>query len=177
MSIELAKELVKSTLIPKELRTIPNILLLIDASKKLGCSVLELAGNSYIQNDKFCLGSSFLISRANSSDEIDCIQYTVTDLDNDDVMVTAYATKKDGLKVQSSVSLSTARERWPSNELYKSRSLAIHLLKLRSSCWLIRAHLPHLTSTSLTTREEQIDIAQKKTTNNFITNFNKQMKD
>ncbi len=172
MSLELAKELSKSNLIPEPFRTIANAFLLIDASKKLGCCVLELANNSYIKNGKFCYGAGFLIGLANKSRLTDGIKYNVEAKDYD-VIVTAY-TNKNGERIQSTVKLSTALDQW-NNDLYKSKDLAIHCLKLRAGNWLVRSYLPELTA--MTTKEEQTDITPKQRTNNFITNFNNKMKD
>lgn len=173
MSFELAKELSSSSLIPKEFRTVANAYLLIDASKHLGCSFLELANNCYVKNGKLCYGAAFLIGLANKSNLIDGIKFNVEEVNND-VIVTAYATKNEE-RIQSSVKLSTAIEQW-NNDLYKSKDLAIHCLKLRASSWLIRSYLPELTC--MTTREEQQDITPKTNkSSSYISNFNKNIKE
>lgn len=167
MSLELASEISKSDLLPKHFQSVGNTYLLIDASEKLGCSILELANNCYLKNGKLCYGAAFLIGLANKSQLIDGIKYNVEEVKND-VIVTAYTNKNEG-RIQSSVKLSTALDQW-NNDLYKSKDLAIHCLKLRAANWLIRTYLPEITA--MTTKEEQEDITPK-TTNKFVTNFNK----
>ena len=88
MTLELARELAKSELIPKDFRSTANAYLLLDASKHLGCSVLELANNSYIKNGKFCYGAAFMIGLANKRLP-ENISYEV-ERTKDDVVVTAY---------------------------------------------------------------------------------------
>jgi hypothetical protein len=149
--LALAEKISSSDLIPKEFRTPGNAFLLLDAAKHLDCSILEMANNSFVRNNKLCFNASFLIARANKVLP-QGIRFLTTEK-NGDVIVTAYA-EKNGERIQSSAKLSTARKLWNETGMFDQEDLGILCLKYRAANWLIRAHLPELVS-SMGTREEQ----------------------
>ena len=155
--LALAEKISSSDLIPKEFRTPENTFLLLDAAKHLDCSILEMANNSFVRNNKLCFNASFLIARANKVLPHG-IRFLTTEK-NDDMIVTAYA-EKNGERIQSSAKLSTARKLWNETGMFDQEDLGILCLKYRAANWLIRAHLPELVS-SMGTREEQETLKTK----------------
>lgn len=143
---KMAEMLATSDIVPACYRNKPsNIFIAIQTAQNLKLDVMTIMQNTYIIQGKLGITSNFAISLANKSGYLkDSIQYKVSGA-ADDMEVTAYATLKDGMPIEMTVTMAQAiAERWATKDGSKYKTLPQLMLMYRAAMFLIRTHLPQV---------------------------------
>ena len=143
---KMAEMLATSDIVPACYRNKPsNIFIAIQTAQNLKLDVMTIMQNTYIIQGKLGITSNFAISLANKSGYLkDSIQYKVSGV-ADDMEVTAYATLKDGMPIEMTVTMAQAiAERWATKDGSKYKTLPQLMLMYRAAMFLIRTHLPQV---------------------------------
>lgn len=148
-----AQVFARSHIIPQHLQGKPNdCLIALHMSNQMGVDPLMVMQNMFIVKGTPGWKTQFMIARANALGAWEKRINWRSEGSGNDLVVTAYAVRSDGEKVQKSVSMKTAiADGWTRNDKYKS--MPEDMLEYRAAAFLIRRHCPEATMGYMSTEE------------------------
>jgi hypothetical protein len=161
-----------SQFVPEAFKGKPgDVLIALNRAHVMGVDPLTLMQAMYVIGGRPAFYTEFLIAMANASGRLKSpIRWTTEvqspatvkssptgGFDMPNLKVTAYATDRDGERIETAVTTEMAvAEGWPKNAKY--RSMPEHMLKWRAAAFLIRLYMGEV-SRGFVTVEEAVDIA------------------
>lgn len=154
-----AKLLMASTMLPPQFKALPDAVLLLEISSRLGISPFVCAQNLNFVHNRPCWSAAFIIGMVNASGRfVGPLRFRL-DGEGDDHGCTAWATLPGGEVVEGPrITIGAAkREGWYSRAGSKWPTLSTLMLTYRSAAFFARTYCPDLLL-GLTTIDEAHDI-------------------
>ena len=152
------KALAASTLVPQQFQgNIPNCLIALEMSQRIGASPLMVMQNLYIVHGRHAWSSKFLIASFNQCGRFSAIRYNWTGKQGaDDWGCQAWAIEKSsGDRIEGPlITIALAKkEGWHDKSGSKWKTIPQLMLMYRAAGWLVNTHAPEI-SMGLNTAEE-----------------------
>jgi len=145
-AFQMARMLSNSAMVPTDYRGHPeNCMVALETAHRLKLSPLVVMQSLYVVKGKPGWSSSFLIGLVNARAGLQSpIDWIIEKADGKrGLVVTAFATRKDGVTVEFPVSWERAvAEGWTTNAKYQT--MPVVMLQYRSASGLIKLHWPHI---------------------------------
>lgn len=160
-----AKSLSSSTLVPKEYQNnIPNVLIALEMSSRIGASPLMVMQHLYIVHGKPSWSSSFLISAINTSGRFEPLKFDLSGA-NDTLSCIAWTMDKSGNKLESPrITMIMAKaEGWVQKNGSKWKTMPELMIRYRAAAFFSRLYCPEVTM-GMQTSEEVVDVVYEDVT-------------
>lgn len=145
-TMEMAKRLAESTLVPAQFKKIENCIIAVEVAKKLNTDAFSVMQNMYVVHNKVSWSSQYIIGLINNSGKFSGLNWKITG-EGDNKTCIAYARRlSDGEIVESPpVSIEMAKkEGWFSKTGSKWLTMPDLMLRYRAGTLFGRLYIPEI---------------------------------
>jgi hypothetical protein len=159
-ALKMARAMSESTLVPKDyIGNIPNCLIVLEMSARIGCSPLMAAQNLDIIHGRPSWRSTFIIASINACGRFSPLRYKVTGEGMNRACIAWVTEKETGERLEGpEVSIAMAKaEGWYDRNGSKWKTLPDLMLRYRAAAFFGRLYAPELLL-GMQTAEEVVDV-------------------